>query len=181
MNSGIEVFFTEINKPWSNASPGIYHVNVYSPNGVEKLGVPAPNGYVSIDLPPGRYMVTGTLSGIYVNFDSNETLVNVGCDQRPCVSVIPRSLHSCVWWLYTALQVVNGQPQFAPPEIANLVKPLLEPLKKLEAAIPANFRMLNFRQDEIKLIRGGIRPAPNVASATESSSKTRKSKKTTKK
>src|SRR3712207_74527 len=87
MNAAIEVFFTEVNQPWSNADPGVYHVNVFGPDGTERIGVPAPDGYASIDLPPGRYMVVGTLSGIYVNFDSNETLVNVGCNQRVCVSI----------------------------------------------------------------------------------------------
>jgi hypothetical protein len=154
MNSGLEVFFTQVNKPWSNALPGIYHVNVYSPTGPEKIGVPAPNGYASIDLPPGRYMVTGTLSGVYVNFDSNETLVNVGCGQRVCVTVIPRSLHFCVWWLYTALQVINERPTFA-PEVAQQAKALLAPLAALEKAIPAQHRMLDFRKQEIELVRGG--------------------------
>lgn len=182
MNSGLEVFFTQVNKPWSNALPGIYHVNVYSPNGPEKIGVPAPNGYASIDLPPGRYMVTGTLTGVYVNFDSNETLVNVGCGQRVCVTVIPRSLHFCVWWLYTALQVINERPQFA-PEVAQQAKALLEPLARLEAAIPAQHRMLEFRKQEIETVRGGRtkfasdaaeqEPAPRKSSGKGGSKKRR--------
>jgi hypothetical protein len=154
MNSGLEVFFTEVNSPWSNADPGIYHVNVYSPDGVEIVGHPAPNGYASIDLPPGRYLVTGTLTGVYVNFDSNETLVNVGCGQRACVTVIPRSLHFCIWWLNAALQVIAEQPNFA-PEVAEQAKALIEPLRRMERSVPAKFRMLPQLQRGIDIVRSG--------------------------
>ena len=154
MNSGLEVFFTEVNRPWSNADPGIYHVNVYSPDGVEILGHPAPNGYATIDLPPGRYLVVGTLTGVYVNFDSNETLVNVGCGQRVCVTIIPRSLHFCVWWLTAALQLIAEQPNFA-PEVAGQAKALVEPLRRLEKSIPAKHRMLPQLQRSLDVVRGG--------------------------
>ena len=171
MNSGIEVFFTEVNKPWSNADPGIYHVNVYSPDGVEIVGHPAPDGYASIDLPPGRYLVTGTLTGVYVNFDSNETLVNVGCGQRACVTIIPRSLHFCVWWLSAALQVIAEQPNFA-PEVADQAKALLEPLQRMERSIPARHRMLPQLQTSIDVVRKSIPLATPTQGATTVKTKT---------
>jgi hypothetical protein len=143
MNTGIEVFFTQVNKPWSNAKAGNFHVNVYSPDGVEKIGVPAPNGYASIDLPPGRYLVTGTLNAVYVNFDSNETLVNVGCCGRVCVTIIPRSLHFCVWWLYSAFQLIAENRKLA-PEVAELAPQAAELLSRIEKAIPAEHRQLPF-------------------------------------
>ncbi|HWR98575.1 MAG TPA: hypothetical protein VN317_09170 [Candidatus Methanoperedens sp.] len=152
MNSGIEVFFTEINKPWSNADPGTYYVNVFSPDGAEKIGVPAPNGYVSIDLPPGRYLVVGTLWGTYVNFDSNETLVSVGCGQRACVTIIPRSLHFCVWWLTAALQMIAENPKLA-PAVARMAPEAAALLGKIEAAIPAEHRQLAFLPEALKALR----------------------------
>ncbi len=152
MNSGIEVFFTEVNKPWSNADPGTYFVNVFSPDGVEKIGVPAPNGYAQIDLPPGRYLVVGTIHGHYVNFDSNETLVNVGCGQRPCVTIIPRSLHFCVWWLNAAMQMIADDPDLA-PEVAKMAPKATELLQNIEAAIPKKHRQLDFLPAALDSIR----------------------------
>lgn len=155
MNSGIEVFFTEVNKPWSNADPGTYYVNVFSPDGAELIGVPAPNGHALIDLPPGRYLVVGTLYGVYVNFDSNETIVNVGCNQRVCVTIIPRSLHFCVWWLTAALQLIDENPTLA-PAIARLAKPALQALAPIEQQIPAEFRQLPFLPEALQPVRKGI-------------------------
>ena len=153
MNSGVEVFFTEVNKPWSNADAGENRfVNVYSPDGVEIMGVPAPDGYASIDLPPGRYLITGANYGWYVNFDSNETLVNVGCGQRVCVTIIPRSLHFCVWWLTAALQVIQETPHLA-PEVARLAGPAIEALGPIEQAIPKEHRQLPFLTEGLEPIR----------------------------
>jgi hypothetical protein len=143
MNSGIEVFFTEVNKPWSNADPGKYYVNVFSPDGPEIIGAAAPNGYASIDLPPGRYLVVGSMTGTYVNFDSNETLVNVGCGQRVCVSIIPRSLHFCVWWLTAALQMIAENPKFA-PNVAKMAPDAIKMLNSIERVIPAEYHQLPF-------------------------------------
>ena len=122
---------------------------------MEIVGHPAPDGYASIDLPPGRYLVVGTLTGVYVNFDSNETLVNVGCGQRACVTIIPRSLHFCVWWLYAALQVIAEQPNFA-PEVADQAKELIAPLQRMERSIPARYRMLPQLQSSIDVVRKAI-------------------------
>lgn len=152
MNSGIEVFFTEVNKPWSNADPGTYYVNVFSPDGTEKIGVPAPDGYVSIDLPPGRYLIVGTLTGTYVNFDSNETLVNVGCGQRVCVTIIPRSLHFCVWWLTAALQLIVENPRLA-PQVAKGAPETIKALNSIEKAIPKEYHQLAFLTKAFEPIR----------------------------
>lgn len=152
MNSGIEVFFTQVNKPWSNAHPGSFYVNVFSPDGSEKIGVPAPSGYVSIDLPPGRYLVVGTLHGIYVNFDSNESLVTVGCGQRVCVTIIPRSLHFCVWWLTAALQLIAEHHDFA-PKVAPLAAEAAKVLAQIEKAIPAEHHQLPFLAQGLDPIR----------------------------
>ncbi|HEY6055492.1 MAG TPA: hypothetical protein VIU86_16290 [Gaiellaceae bacterium] len=152
MNTGIEVYFTRPNAPWSNDETDFFRVNVYGPAGSERIGVPAPNGRASIDLPPGRYLVTGTYGGVYVNFDSNETLVNVGCDERPCVTVIPRSMHFCIWWLYTALEIVAARPELA-PKIADQAGEVAAVLKRLEAAIPEEHRMLPFLQEAVKPLR----------------------------
>jgi hypothetical protein len=152
MNSGIEVFFTEVNKPWSNADPGNYHVNVFSPDGPELIGIPAPDGYASIDLPPGRYLVVGTLAGIYVNFDSNETLVNVGCGQRVCVTVIPRSLHFCVWWLTAAMQLIKENPKFA-PNVAKIAPEAIKLLNTIEKSIPTEYHQLAFLPEGLKPLR----------------------------
>lgn len=152
MSSGIEVFFTEVNKPWSNADPGVYHVNVFSPDGAEMIGVPAPDGHALIDLPPGRYLIVGTLNNVYVNFDSNETIVNVGCNQRVCVTIIPRSLHFCVWWLTAALQLINENPHLA-PEVARLAGPALQALEPIERQIPEQFRQLRFLPEALEPVR----------------------------
>ena len=152
MNSGIEVFFTEVNKPWSNADPGHYWVNVFSPDGPEKIGVPAPNGYASIDMPPGRYLVVGTLHGIYVNFDTNEALVNVGCGDRPCVTLIPKSLHFCVWWLTAALQHIIDHPEFA-PNVTKAAPDALRVLNTIEKAIPVEHHQLPFLTEAFKPLR----------------------------
>jgi hypothetical protein len=146
LDSGIEVFFTRPNSPWSNDETDFFRVNVYGPSGPERIGVPAPTGRASIDLPPGRYLVTATYGGIYVNFDSNETLVNVGCGERPCVTIIPRSLHFCIWWLYTALSRIQQQPDFA-PAVADGAGEAVEILQRLEQAIPAEHRMLPMIQE----------------------------------
>lgn len=156
MNSGIEVFFTEVNKPWSNADPGTYYVNVFSPDGIEMIGVSAPNGYVRIDLPPGRYLIVGTMRGKYVNFDSNETLVNVGCGQRPCVTIIPRSLHFCVWWLTAAMQMIADEPDLA-PAVAKMAPKAAELLQSIEAAIPKEHRQLDFLPAALDPIRKKVR------------------------
>ena len=160
MSSGIEVFFTEVNKPWSNADPGSYHVNVFSPDGAELIGVPAPDGHALIDLPPGRYLVVGTLSGIYVNFDSNETIVNVGCNQRVCVTVIPRSLHFCVWWLTAALQLIDENAHLA-PAVAQLAKPALQALNAIERQIPEQFRQLPFLPEALQPVRKELEKGRN--------------------
>jgi len=154
MNSGIEVFFTEVNKPWSNADPGsMYHVNVFSPDGIEKHAVHAPNGYISIDLPPGRYLVVGTItSHHYVNFDSNETIVNVGCGQRVCVTIIPKSLHYCVWWLTAALQLINEFPKLG-PEAAKAAPNAIKALETLEKAIPREFHQFNLAPKSLEGVK----------------------------
>lgn len=152
MNPGIEVFFTKPNAPWSNDETDFFRVNVYNPSGPEQIGVPAPNGRASIDLPPGRYLVTATYGGIYVNFDSNETLVNVGCEERPCVTIIPRSLHLCIWWLYTALELIQADPKLA-PAVADQSGDVAGALKRLEAAIPEEHRMLRFLQEGARPLR----------------------------
>jgi hypothetical protein len=152
VNSGIEVFFTKPNAPWSNDESDFFRVNVYNPSGSEKIGVAAPNGYASIDLPPGRYLVTGTYGGIYVNFDSNETLVNVGCGERACVTVIPRSLHFCVWWLYAALELIQARPELA-PAVAKQAGEAVAVLKRIEKAIPAEYHMLPFLQEGLAALR----------------------------
>jgi hypothetical protein len=156
MQTGIEVFFTRPNAPWSNDETDFFRVNVYNPSGSERIGVPAPNGRASIDLPPGRYLVTATYGGTYVNFDSNETLVNVGCDERPCVTIIPRSLHSCVWWLYTAFELIRVGPALAPAVVEQLGDAVAI-LKKVEAAIPAEHRMLPFLQEAVGPLREDIK------------------------
>jgi len=158
MNSGIEVFFTKVNQPWSNEHPGFptHWVNVYSPAGVELVGVPAPNGYVSIDMPPGRYLVTGTVNGIYVNFDSNETIVNVGCGQRVCVTIIPRSLHFCVWWTSVALQLIQENPDLA-PEVAKHAPAAIEALNKIEKMIPKEHHQLHFLPEGLKALRASLK------------------------
>jgi hypothetical protein len=160
MNSGIEVFFTKLNQPWSNVQhgPPTYWVNVYSPAGVERVGVLAPNGYVLIDLPPGRYLVTGTVHGTYVNFDSNETVVNVGCGQIACVTVIPRSLHSCIWWTSVALQLIQEYPHLA-PEVAKNVAGALEALNKIEKMIPKEHQQLPFLSEGLKALREALKKA----------------------
>ncbi|MCC6726327.1 MAG: hypothetical protein IT258_17600 [Saprospiraceae bacterium] len=158
MNSGIEVFFTKVNQPWSNEQPGssTHWVNVYSPDGVEKVGVSAPNGYASIDLPPGRYLVTGTTNGIYVNFDSNETIVNVGCGQRVCVTVIPKSLHSCIWWTRAALQLINEYPNLA-PAVAKHAAGAIEMLNTVEKMIPEAHHQLPFLPKGLDALRKGLK------------------------
>jgi hypothetical protein len=155
MNPGIEVFFTRPNAPWSNDESDFFRVNVYNPSGPEKIGVPAPAGRASIDLPPGRYLVTATYGGIYVNFDSNETLVNVGCDQRVCVTIIPRSFHYCVWWLYTALELIQQKPDLA-PAVAEHAGEAVALLKRLEEAVPREHRMPSFLQEGIEQLRGDL-------------------------
>ena len=158
MNSGIEVFFTELNKPWSNADPGsMYHVNVFSPDGIEKQAVHAPNGYVSIDLPPGRYLVVGThTSHHYVNFDSNETIVNVGCGQRVCVTIIPKSMHYCVWWLRTALQLMVEFPKLG-PEVAKLAPAAIKALEPLENAIPKEYHQFEHAPKSLEGVKKTVK------------------------
>lgn len=165
MNPGIEVFFTQVNRPWSNALPGTYYVNVYDPMGPVLVGVPAPNGRASIDLPPGRYLVTGTLHGIYVNFDSNESMVNVGCGDRVCVTVIPRSLHFCIWWLTAALELITRQPLLA-PKVAPLAKAALEPLRRIEQAIPREHRQLEYLARALDPLRGARSEEPAKVAET---------------
>jgi len=156
MNPGIEVFFTKPNAPWSNDETDFFRVNVYNPSGSEKIGVAAPNGRASIDLPPGRYLVTGTYGGIYVNYDSNETIVNVGCDERPCVTVIPRSLHYCVWWLYAALELIQANPDAA-PGVAEHAQEAVAILKRIEKAIPAGHRMPEFLKEGLAPLQKDVR------------------------
>ena len=71
------------------------------------------------------------------------------------MTVIPRSLHFCVWWLYSALQVIAEQPNFA-PEVADQAKALVEPLQRMERAIPAKHRMLPQLQSSIDVVRKAI-------------------------
>jgi len=144
MPAGIEVFFTEMNNPWGNADPGEnYWVNVYHPDGDEQIGITATAGHASIDLFPGRYVVAGTTGGCYRNFDSNEVVVNVGCEERVCITLIPRSLHSCVWWTYVALAVIAQRPHLA-REIAEPAWQALDVLQQIERGIPDEHRMREF-------------------------------------
>lgn len=158
MNSGIEVFFTELNKPWSNADPGVMcHVNVFSPDGIEKQAIHAPNGYVSIALPPGRYLVVGTMTHHhYCNFDSNETIVNVGCGQKVCVTIIPKSLHYCTWWLRNALQLIAENPKLG-LEVANLAPNAIKTLEALEKAIPHEFHQFAFAPKSLEGVKKTVK------------------------
>jgi hypothetical protein len=153
MNSGIEVFFTTQDSPWSMPIPNLsYRVNVYGPTGIIIQGLNAPQGYVSIDLPPGTYVVTGNALGHdYPNYDSNVTLVTVCCGKKVCVKVIPRPLHECMYWMYTAFQIIANNPHVA-PAVAPGVKTLLEPFKKVLDAIPAEYRLPEFRQTEARAL-----------------------------
>ncbi len=161
MNSGIEIFFTNEDSPWSWGVPWLdYRVNVYGPLGIIFQGLAAPNGYLSIDLPPGTYVVTGNALGqLYSNYDSNVTLVTVCCGRRPCVTIIPRQLHECMYWMYAALSIIETNPRNA-PAVAQLVKPVLEPFKRLLEAIPAEYRAPDHRQAEARaLLKKKIEPA----------------------
>lgn len=156
MNSGIEVFFTKVNRPWSNADVNDranYFVNVYGPDGAILIGVPVPatERSISIDLPPGRYLVTASINAVYVNFDSNETIVNVGCNQRVCVTIIPRSLHFCIYWLRAAFQIIAENPKLA-PEMADIAKPALDVLNIAEQQVPQEFRQLPFLREAFESI-----------------------------
>ncbi|HEX8065725.1 MAG TPA: hypothetical protein VF520_04270 [Thermoleophilaceae bacterium] len=156
MNSGIEVFFTEVNRPWSNASAGtFYRVNVYTPDGPQYIGNPAPNGYASIDVPPGRYVVTGTLGGFYVNFDTNETIVNVACGQRVCVTLIPRTLHQCIYWLRLAFEQIAARPELA-RTVADRAGEMQAALAELEEAIPEERRMPGFLHEAESALREAV-------------------------
>ena len=153
MNSGIEVFFT-LQTPGNPAftNPGIpgppplptadYRFNVYGRNGVVRLDVPAPNGYASLDLPPGTYVITGNAKGLtHPNYDSNETVVTVCRGMRACVTIVPRNLHSCISWVIFALHAIGTQPKDG-QKIAELVKDAIAPLQKIADAIPVENRML---------------------------------------
>jgi hypothetical protein len=153
MKTGIEVYFTEVNRPWSNEKSGLPHwVNVYSPDGDEVIGVPVVKGYVSIDLPPGRYLVTGTTVGIYRNFDSNETIVNVGCCDRVCVTIIPKSLHYCVWWTNEALKIIEQNPEFA-PKVVEFLPQAIEILTMIEKEIPEEFRQSSLTTNSLDVVK----------------------------
>lgn len=154
MNSGIEVFFTVQNTRWDAAlaKPAVpgppaspdtpYRFNVYGPNGVVHLGVPAPNGYASLDLPPGTYVITGNAKGLtHPNYDSNETVVTVSRGMRACVTIVPRNLHSCISWVIFALQGIGAQPKEG-RRVAELVEEAIAPLQKIADAIPAENRLL---------------------------------------
>lgn len=157
MNSGIEVYFTKLNSPWSNDEADFFRVNVYNPSGSERIGVPAPNGRASIDVPPGRYLVTATNGGFYVNYDSNESIVNVGCGQRVCVTIIPRSAHYCVWWLYLATQLIAEKPDAA-PELAGHAEKIAPLLREMAEAIPQEHRMPEFLQFDLDTLRRQLEP-----------------------
>ena len=157
MNPGIEVFFTQVNAPWSNDEADFFRVNVYSPTGAVRVGVPAPNGRASIDLPPGRYLVTATKGGFYVNYDSNETIVNVGCNQRVCVTIIPRSLHYCVWWLSLALKAIARNAEAA-PEVAPHAKETVALLDRIAETIPQEHRIPEFLQFDIDTLETQLSP-----------------------
>jgi hypothetical protein len=154
MNSGIEVFFTVQDTRWNQAlttqvipnPPAVpdppYRFNVYGPNGAVHLGVPAPNGYASLDLPPGTYVITGNAKGLtHPNYDSNETVVTVCRGMRACVTIVPRNLHSCISWVIFALQAIGTQPKDG-QKVAELVKDAIAPLQKIADAIPVENRML---------------------------------------
>jgi hypothetical protein len=157
MSSGIEVYFTKVNSPWSNDETDFFRVNVYNPSGPERIGIPAPNGRASIDLPPGRYLVTATFGGFYVNYDSNETIVNVGCGQRPCVTIIPRSVHYCVWWLYLAMQMIVANPKAA-PGVAPHAKEAADLLARIAEAIPEEHRVPEVRRMDAETLLEQVKP-----------------------
>ena len=157
MNSGIEVFFTvQIAENRAFANPCVpgpppgpapdYRFNVYGPNGVVYLDVPAPYGYASLDLSPGTYVITGNAKGLtHPNYDSNETVVTVSPGMRACVTIVPRNLHACISWVIFALQAIGPQPK-DDGEVAELVKEAIAPLQKIADAIPAENRLLNMPQ-----------------------------------
>ncbi|MDX6708192.1 MAG: hypothetical protein QOD83_4791 [Solirubrobacteraceae bacterium] len=156
MNTGIEVYFTQVNAPWSNDETDFFRVNVFNPTGAERIGVPAPNGRASIDLPPGRYLVTATKGGFYVNYDSNETIVNVGCDQRVCVTIIPRSLHYCVWWLSLALKAI-ARDKKAAPEVAPHAEETIAMLDRIADVIPEELQIPEVRRFDIDTLEKQLR------------------------
>jgi hypothetical protein len=66
--------------------------------------------------------------------------------------VIPRSLHFCVWWLYAALELIQAKPELA-PAVAKEAGEAVAVLKRIEKAIPAEYRMLPFLQEGLAALR----------------------------
>jgi hypothetical protein len=151
MKSGLDIFFTQLYKPWANAYPGNYWVGIYDAYGNYQLVSSAPKGYISIDLPPGRYLVGGTYYGRYPNFDTNVAIVNVCCDKRTCVTLIPLPLHYCASQVIHALELIHEYK--LAPELTKLVPDAIKALKKISEAIPKEYQMLPVMQDTMKPVR----------------------------
>lgn len=111
----LNVWFAALDHPFKKvAEPNvpIMKVNVYDMDGPFRwcgktyLGLEAKCGHIEIQLPPGCYLVAGTVNAPwdYPNYDTDLVKVDLCCDDHACITLIPHHLHSCVWWTLTALQ-----------------------------------------------------------------------------
>jgi len=111
----LNVWFAAMDHPFKKvAEPNvpIMKVNIYDMDGPFRwcgrtyLALDAKCGHLEIELPPGCYLVAGTVNAPweYPNYDTDLVKVDLCCDDHVCITLIPHHLHSCVWWTLTALQ-----------------------------------------------------------------------------
>jgi hypothetical protein len=149
----LNVWFADINHPCKkvqNAGGPLLRVNIYDCDGIfqwcgrKYQGIVAPCGHVEILLPPGCYLVAGTVAGSiaipghppgdYPNYDTDLVKVDLCCDDHVCITLIPHNLHSCIWWANTALQthLALGTPGLPLTEF----KEAIAVLTKIEGTVP---------------------------------------------
>jgi hypothetical protein len=139
----LNVWFAAVDHPFKKvAEPNgpVMKVNIYDMDGAFRwcgktyLGIDAPCGHADIELPPGCYLVAGTVNApwAYPNYDTDLVKVDLCCDDHVCITLIPRHIHSCIWWTLTALQI-NQQLGLLPKADVDAA---VSALAKLEPQVP---------------------------------------------
>jgi hypothetical protein len=117
--------------------------------------VPTRDGHVEIELPPGTYVVRGTMHSwfvhglLYGNWATERGIVHVCCGQESCVTLYAPSAAACSILLFDFVIPLLAKHQIIAPAEAERAAGVLRKIVRPEAASP-------FEQQELESLRRAL-------------------------
>lgn len=124
---------------WSGHTPSRYAV------------IPAPNGHLEVEVPPGCYYVKAVWSyvlipdvGYRVNHFTDATIVQAVCDKTTCVKLFNPSAHRCGYIYIKALIDLQKQKVIKP----DMAERAIEGIRKVLEALPRPINKFELGHEE---------------------------------